>query len=126
MDETLNIVSSGSIKLIQLPPENIPLYWVQETELVMVAKGGDSLAQQLALAFGGVAAGATPGAFAAISQFNSTGKIDLTYLIALVLSFCGIAVAVACGCIERRHKSYPTKLLESILARKSVPPSVSN
>ena len=123
-NQTLNVVSSGSIKLIQLPPENIPLYWVQETELIMVAQGGDALAQQLSIAFGGVAAGAVPGAFAAISQFNTTGKIGLTYLIALILSIAGVAVSFACACIQRRQRRYPQKLLEGILARKLQSPVV--
>jgi hypothetical protein len=115
-------LSSGSTTLIQYPPEKIPLYWPQEAELLIVAKGGDSLAQQLAFASGGAFLGALSGAFAAASQFSKDGKIDLSYLIALLISFAGFIVSVVCICIHKRQKSYPDRLLADILARKNVPP----
>jgi hypothetical protein len=116
------VVSSGSTTLIQYPPEKIPLYWVQETELMMVGKGADSLAQQLAFAAGGALFCALPGAFAAASQFAKDGKIDLPYLIALLISFAGLVVAIVCMSIHKRQKTYPDKVLADILARKTVPP----
>ena len=118
MSESFNIESG--VRIIQLPPDNIPLYWVQETELLIVSKGGDALAGQLSLAAGGVAAGAVPGAIAAISSLVSSGKIDdPVTLVALILVITGASVSIVCACIHRRHKSYPQKLLESILSRKA-------
>ena len=122
MSTGVNVISTGSTTLIQYPPEKIPLYWVQEAELLMVAKGGDSLAQQLAFASGGAFLGALPGAVAAALQFSKDGKIDLPYLAALLISFAGLIVSLVCVSLHKRQKAYPDKLLADILARKNLPP----
>lgn len=121
-NQGVNVVSSGSTTLIQYPPEKIPLYWVQETELVIVAKGGASLAQQIAFASGGAFLGALPGAFAALTQFSKDGKIELPSLIALIIAFAGLLVSLACVYIHRSQKTYPDRLLSDILARKNLQP----
>lgn len=115
----INEWPGSSVKLLQLPPDNISVYWVQETELLMVAKGGDALALQIALTAAGAFVGALPGAFAAASEYNKDGKIDTPYLIALLIAVAGLIASVACGCIHKRQKTYPEKLLENILARKN-------
>jgi hypothetical protein len=119
----VNITSPNSINVIQFPPQNIPLYSVQEPELIMVARGGDTLAQQIGLAAGGAFVGAMPGACSAITQFSKDGKMDLSYLAALLISFAGLVLATVCWLVHCRQKTYPEQLLKSILSRNS---SLSN
>ncbi len=90
---------------------------------MIVSRGGDTLAQQISFASAGALLGALPGAFVAYSQFSKDGKIDTHNLIALLIAFGGGIVAIACACVHWRNKSYPEKVLASILERKNVPPS---
>jgi peptidoglycan/LPS O-acetylase OafA/YrhL len=122
-NQGVNVVSSGSITLLQFPPDNIPIYWIQETEILMIAKGGDAMAQQISFASAGAFLGALPGAFAAAIQFSKDGKIELPSLIALLVACAGLIVAVVCASIHKRHKTYPDHLLAQILARKNFPSS---
>ena len=63
-------------------PDEISVYLVQESELIMVAKGADSLPQQLAIASLGASLGALPGAITAIQQLqNYTKRPDLTTVV---------------------------------------------
>jgi hypothetical protein len=94
-EQAMRFVATGaaSVQVIPHPPENIRLYCVQKNELLMVARGGDTLAQQLALAFAGLAGGALPGGFAALSHLGATGKAEISSHVARFLLVVGAVVA---------------------------------
>ena len=112
---------SADIKLIQFAPDNIPIYLVQETDLIMISKGGDILAQQIAILACGAALGSMPGAFVAVTQVLSGKPLDVNNLVALLIAIAGLVTSIACWCVYSRQKTYPEKLLEEILARKRGP-----
>jgi hypothetical protein len=98
------------------------MFQVQETDLMTLAKGGDSLGLQFCLTATGIAAGSLPGATGAVLVFlKDPSKLDLTSLAALVLFVAGIAIAAVCGFLHSRHRSYPEQLLQTILSRQQSP-----
>lgn len=108
----------GEIPLVQLPPKHIQMYQVQRTELITIASGADSLAQQISIAAFGAALGSAPNALACMSAFHKNpSRLDLPSLCALLIFAIGIAVGAVCAFVHWQHKTYPRKLLDEILAR---------
>jgi len=108
--------------IIQYPPENIPLFPVQEVDLRTLAKGAETLAFQICIAAGGSCIGAAPGAIAALWQYQKSGMIDPPSLAALIIASAGLLMTVACAVIHNGQKTYPKQLLKEILSRKPNPP----
>lgn len=109
-----------SVPLMQCMPELIQFYSVQETELVVIAKGGDTFALQVAVACGGTFVGALPNAIVGLQQYlSTTPHLEAGNFVALMLAFGSLLGCALGACIHRKQRTYPDLLLKEILSRKN-------
>lgn len=106
-----NVSHSPTANLIYCSPDDITLYSVLETELMVISKGGDTVAFQFGLAAGGAFLGSLGNAIAACSQLSTTGKTDIPNHVALIIAVASLLIFVVssvtkpsfCCCISRSH-----------------------